>query len=418
MTEHSDEDVRGLGAELGLPSTDPHLDSYVRARGVGLTGLHDSAPTLLGSLTRTLFLVKPREIGALTGLRGVAAVWVLAFHIAEQPNGTASSLADILARAGYIGVDLFFVLSGFVIAENYQHFFRPWDFPKYWRFQVARLGRIYPVHLVMLLGTLAIVAVAALAGYQRTTAGVDYSPEAFIANLLLIQAWGWPHYSWNWVAWTISAEWFAYLLFPFAAYAVFSRVATKSARILVVVVIYAVMLSVSTWVGPARIELSLLRVTAGFTSGVVVWLWTRDRPPSEIAGGLMAFIAIGGLVATIILLSAFRMADGGFWPAPWFVLLVLGVSGDRGPIARVLSSVPAIFFGRISYSLYMVHSWVLIAVRTFVASRVDASLYDIVVLLLVPTISFAVATVMFLVIEEPFRKRAKGLARRGEPQVP
>ena len=377
----------------------------------------DSRATPLRSLTGTLFRVKPREIGALTGLRGAAAAWVVVFHLAPELSSMTAGVADLFARAGYVGVDLFFVLSGFVIADNYQHFFKAWDFGKYWRFQLVRLGRIYPVHFVMLLATLVIITVAGVVGYQRTTAVLDYSLGALVANLLLIQAWGFPQYSWNWVAWTISAEWFAYLIFPFAAYALFSHLATRLTRVLVIVFVYAVMLSVSTLVGPDRTELALVRVTAGFTSGVIVWLWVRDRPPSEAAGGLAALIAIAGIVATILLMSVIGAASGSFWPAPWFVLLVFGVTGDRGPIARALSSKLGIFFGRISYSLYMVHAWVIVLVRTFVASRVSPSLSDIVVLVVAPAISIALATLMFFVIEEPFRKRARELAGRREPQA-
>ena len=173
------------------------------------------------SQTDVTFRIKPREIGALTGLRGVAALWVVAFHLAPELSNLTGGAAGLFARAGYVGVDLFFVLSGFVIADNYQYFFKPWNGDQYWRFQLVRLGRIYPVHFVMLLATLVIVTVAAAVGYERTTAGNDYSLGTFVANLLLIQAWGFPQYSWNWVAWTISAEWFAYLLFPFAAFALF-----------------------------------------------------------------------------------------------------------------------------------------------------------------------------------------------------
>jgi len=369
------------------------------------------------SQTDVTFRIKPREIGALTGLRGVAALWVVAFHLAPELSNLTGGAAGLFAQAGYIGVDLFFVLSGFVIADNYQYFFKPWNVDQYWRFQLVRLGRIYPVHFVMLLATLLIITIAAAVGYQRTTAGNDYSLGTFVANLLLIQAWGFPQYSWNWVAWTISAEWFAYLLFPFAAFALFSRLSSRSTRAIVIMLVYAVMLTVSTWAGPDRTELALLRVTAGFTSGVMVWLWVRDRPPSESASGIAAFIAVAGLAATIVLMSLVGSARGGFWPAPWFVLLVFGVSGDRGPIARALSSAPGIYFGRISYSLYMVHAWVIVFVRTFAASRVSPPLSDIVVLTVAPTIAILLATLMFFTIEEPFRKRARVLAGRRQLQA-
>jgi peptidoglycan/LPS O-acetylase OafA/YrhL len=365
------------------------------------------------SLTTTLTRIKPKEIGALTGLRGAAALWVVIFHLASEVGAVAGPAAGTFAQAGYVGVDLFFVLSGFVIADNYRHFFEPWDRDKYWRFQLVRLGRIYPVHFVMLLATIAIVGVATAAGFQRTTAGVDYSLGSFFANVLLVQAWGFPQYSWNWVAWTISAEWFAYLLFPFAAYFVFSHLTGRNVRLVVIIAMYTFMLAISTWVGPDRTELALVRVTAGFTAGVMVWLRARDRPPSETTSRIAASIAIAGIVTTIVAMSVVG-AIGGFWPAPWFALLVFGVSRDRGAIARVLRSSPGIFFGRISYSLYMVHAWVIVLVRVAVSARLGPSNSDIIVLVSAPALSIVAATIMFFVIEEPFRKMSRAVARRQE----
>lgn len=380
-----------------------------------------STSQVLARCIQALFDVKPREIGALTGLRGFAALWVVALHLSLQlnPTGGAAGLSDHLARAGYLGVDLFFVLSGFVIADNYRQFFGRWGFSAYWRFLFVRLGRIYPVHFVMLLATLAAVLLAANVGRQLETGGVDYSPQAFVANLLLAQGWGWPQLSWNAVAWTISAEWFAYLLFPLVARTLFGRLTSRAARVLAIVLAYGVMLASLASVGflAATSELGLLRVAAGFSAGVVVWLWTRDDLLSDKACFMAAAIGIAGLLATILLMPATALADQALWPVPWFVLLVLGLTADRGPFARLLSSPLAIALGRVSYSLYMVHVWVIFSVRTFLASRLDAATQGLAVAVLAPVASVGVATLMFLVIEEPFRKRARAFARREERRV-
>ena len=63
-----------------------------------------------------------RDIGALTGLRGIAALWVFFVHVAGAMHGGSPELSAVLAflgKAGYLGVDIFFVLSGFVLALNY-----------------------------------------------------------------------------------------------------------------------------------------------------------------------------------------------------------------------------------------------------------------------------------------------------------
>lgn len=403
-------------------SSSQRLSSEVGPRASKSLADPSSRATRLQSLLGPAIKAKPSEIGALTGLRGLAAAWVLLLHLSEQtyPNDGPSGAVDHIARAGYLGVDLFFVLSGFVIAQNYQHFFRGWDAASYWRFLLTRLGRIYPVHLLVLLVTLAIVIVAASARRDSGTGGVDYSPQAFVANLLLVQAWGWRQLSWNGVAWTISAEWFAYLVFPFAARAIFARTSTLWARILVVLVAYGVTLSVlaSTGFPTDTTELGLLRVMAGFSSGVVVWLVVRENSSLDKTSGLVVALGVVGLLVTIMLLPASDLASQALWPAPWFVLLVLGASINRGLISRLLSLKPAIFLGRISYSLYMVHVWVIFAVRTFIAPHLPGSVHDVAVLLLAPIVSIIIATVTFLTIEEPFRKRSKALARREDAWAP
>lgn len=365
--------------------------------------------------------VRPREIAALTGLRGVAAFWVVALHVSLplNPIGPSESAFDRIGHSGYLGVDLFFVLSGFVIADNYRQFFQSWDFSTYWRFLFVRFGRLYPVHFVTLLVTLAAVLLAAGIGRPPTTGGVDYSPLAFAANILLVQAWGWPQLSWNPVAWTISAEWFAYLTFPFVAGTIFARLVSRAALGLTVILGYSVMLAVLAWVGfsAASSQLGLVRVAAGFSSGVVVWLWARNYPLSDKASGLVTVIGIAGLFVTILLMSPIALAEQALWPVPWFVLLVLGVASDRGPIARLLSTPPAIYLGRVSYSLYMVHVWVIFASRMILGSELGIPPRGVVVSVLATLASIGVATFMFMVIEEPFRKRSKELVRRKERQV-
>ena len=79
-----------------------------------------------------------------------------------------------------------------------------------------------------------------------------------------------------------------------------------------------------------------------------------------------------------------------------------------------MRSSPGIFFGRISYSLYMVHAWVIVLVRTAVSARLGPSNADIIVLAVAPVISVVAATIMFFVVEEPFRKMSRALARRQE----
>ncbi|MEY4136099.1 MAG: hypothetical protein RL205_227, partial [Actinomycetota bacterium] len=157
-------------------------------------------------------------IRQLTGIRFVAAAWVLLYHL-QGPLNTLGLLGipvfgDVL-RVGRLGVDLFFALSGFILTHTYLTRLGPKlkgrgtvDF--WW----LRLARVYPVHLVMLV--MAGIAVVAQAKVTGDALDRDWlNPIDFGKNLLLVQEWGPnPQRGWNFVAWSLSMEWLAYLIFP------------------------------------------------------------------------------------------------------------------------------------------------------------------------------------------------------------
>ena len=146
------------------------------------------------------------EIPSLTGIRGVAAVVVVAFHL--QVTEGASALqgpVQTFVSHGYLAVDLFFVLSGYVMALNYQGLFatrrRVPDLRKFW---LRRFARLYPMYFV------------GLAFAWRISSLRPFIPlPKLFANLAMVQNWG-PWGSINSPSWSISTEAFAYLLFPFA----------------------------------------------------------------------------------------------------------------------------------------------------------------------------------------------------------
>src|SRR5882724_2358869 len=151
------------------------------------------------------------DIRALTSIRGIAAWWIVLFHFREY----VPSLADpsIIVGNGYLAVDLFFELSGFVIALNYGRFFRHLNMTEWFRFLGRRLARIYPLHLLMLFIFLLNPFVI---GFLASRSLLDrYDPGYFVLSVFLVQNWGFTNtLAWNVPAWSISTEWMAYLLFP------------------------------------------------------------------------------------------------------------------------------------------------------------------------------------------------------------
>ena len=151
------------------------------------------------------------ELLALTSIRGIAAWWVVLFHmrlllVPWLPVGAIRVLDH-----GNLAVDLFFVLSGFVIALNYGERLAG-DWRATGDFLFRRFARIYPLHL-LILGGFALYAGGAILFGSATLAGQD--PGYFLASLFLVQNWGFTDaLRWNVPAWSISTEALAYLLFP------------------------------------------------------------------------------------------------------------------------------------------------------------------------------------------------------------
>ena len=125
----------------------------------------------------------PQDLKQLTSLRFFAAMWVVLFHY--WPS--LSAVMPPLVSKGYLGVELFFVLSGFILSHVYLKGFGEGRF-KYADFLWARLARIYPVHVATLAG-LALLALGATALGLHAGDKLLIWPS-LIPNLLLLQAWG------------------------------------------------------------------------------------------------------------------------------------------------------------------------------------------------------------------------------------
>ena len=163
------------------------------------------------------------KIGALAGARAFPPLMVVMFHFSEGHHYSHIRPLDLLATRGYLWVEFFFVLSGFILTYAYwtrlkELLARPGNFA----FLRARLIRLYPLHLFMLVLMLAIVialrALAAQGGYLSIFDAQyhqDVSVKGFWFSLLLIQAWNTMNtLTWNGVSWFVSVEFALCLLFP------------------------------------------------------------------------------------------------------------------------------------------------------------------------------------------------------------
>ena len=171
-------------------------------------------------------------------------------------------------------MDVFFVLSGFILTYVYYHkfFINPLTLRDYWNFVVKRFAKIYPLHFII---TLIFIPVAYIAKYAFHQESLKIYPDTLLQNFLMIHSWGTTKdLSWNFPSWSISAEWFAYL-FLFAPLALVYKI-RKS--VLIFLGISVVFSFVIYWLGIPDFTLDrytmngLPRIVPEFILGVLIGL--------------------------------------------------------------------------------------------------------------------------------------------------
>lgn len=308
----------------------------------------------------------PGHLDALTGIRGIAAWLVVLFHVRETLTGIVPAAAIAVMDKGYLAVDLFFVLSGFVIWLNYAE--RVGDAGGIGAFLWKRFARVWPLHAVVLAGFVALIVMIVASG--RDPAG--YPVGELPLQLVLMQNWGLTtELTWNHPAWSISTETGAYLAFPLIALALTkmpARVrwlgAVGAALCGAIWAIYAA--AGHDMLGEAIPQLGLLRCLGEFALGCVVargWLTWRDRL------GLPLFAATTGAVIGGLAL-VFGWPETATVPA-LFALAVMVLACGRDPLSAMCRTRPLLYLGEISYSTYLAHYGLFIVFKLLF---VDASL--------------------------------------------
>jgi peptidoglycan/LPS O-acetylase OafA/YrhL len=374
------------------------LDQRTRRSSTRRLGESVPAPRTLGQ--------NAGVIEALTGLRAFAAIWVVAFHFRSEITTMLPGLRAVLpaAEAGRIGVDLFFVLSGFILAYNYAGTFGSLSARSYGRFLWLRLARIYPVHLVTLAALVAVVLAMRAIGMTPEPVN-QYSDATIWSNLLMVHAWWGMELTWNYPAWSISAEWLAYLLFPVIMLAL-SRVRSPYAAVAGVVASYIGMYTIyvmfpTHWPFPVP----LVRIGGEFLAGVFLYLVYQTGGDQTWRWSRIAPAALGGLIAVATILEA--VGQSAIWSAPLCAILILALARARGWLSDLLGSRWAVYLGKVSYSLYMTHALCQLALtrafppETFAGSDLPVRLTAVACY---AAVVLVIAVVVYHFIEEPSRK--------------
>lgn len=293
---------------------------------------------------------------ALTGLRFWLAVWVILHHICGKGmmlEAWANSLptpAQQLIRGGYLAVQTFFILSGFVLARTYAQ--AKWDRRSLGRFFTARFARIYPVYFVSLIVMspfiIEMLRQPVWTGTQRASVLTNY--------LLVLQGWtGSLGVGWNTPAWSLSCEFFFYLWFP-VLFVVLRNARWRMASLAMVV---AIMLPVGmdhfglpwSW----RPVYGLPDFMAGVAGARIFTLLNRPTWKRRGFWLYVPAVIVGGWLIVHPAAVQGRFADLNSYLRPLNVAMLVGFGLGGGWIARWLSARWADFLGKASYSMYVLH---------------------------------------------------------------
>jgi peptidoglycan/LPS O-acetylase OafA/YrhL len=354
---------------------------------------------------------KPAPLKALTGLRCFAAINIVLFHF-SNPDWFGW-LAPVV-NAGYASVSYFILLSGFVMAYNYADRARAGQLDTV-RYYKARFTRLYPIYLLSLLLAWRVVPLEwAAHSHGMFWTGVVLAP-------LLLQGWV-PEIATflNTPAWTMSAESFYYLIFPWMArWKKPEQIRDQLWKLggvwvlgLIPGTLY-ILFQPDGIAHPDRFSygpwLQALKYTplphlASFIFGVLLASVDAAMPRpgwTRLLLGLFGFAALFGLLASGTM--PYPLLHDGIL-MPFFGCVILGLAGEN-PLAHTIGARPLVFVGEASYCLYLLHfnMWNLIH-ETHVLDRVGLSRFD-------PWISYALLIGMALLalhfIEKPAQRQLR-----------
>lgn len=382
------------------------------------------------------------EIRALTGLRIVAAVWVVLFHFRPMLGDASPGFRDALAPVldcGAQGVDLFFILSGFVLTWNYlDRMGRSWSVRVNLHFLWLRLARVWPVYLVTLHLAAVWVIFTLHVGHVPSPEAGQLTAISYVRQILLVQLWFQPYFdgsSWDGPAWSISAEWLAYLLFGLLILVIFRMKHATRARGLMWLAFAASLPPVVLLLASGQFYTPwswLPRIVTQFAAGALACAAVRRLRPTDrarrIAGYLSVLVGVA-IVGILYLLHAHPLAgveDSGGVVDVLFVPLVISLAIGVGSLPALLSTRLMVFGGQISFCLYMVHelvhtAWGWAVQQYELALQDQPWKWNVVGLL---AIALGAAILLYHFVEEPGRRwmrrmvDVKAASARSEPGEP
>jgi peptidoglycan/LPS O-acetylase OafA/YrhL len=381
--------------------------------------------------SRKMKLKSKPEIKPLTSTRGIAALLVVFLH---SQNLVADLVRDRglnpafnpeaytgFFSAGYLWVDFFFILSGFVLYYVHGAEFRDSVRASTYRtFMIKRVARVYPLNCCMLLLFLVAEFVKLWwSGPMQFAAFTDRNtPLAFVTNFLMIQSWPFgTGADWNVAAWSVSAEMIAYLLMPFMFLAFAAmRIRLVLAAIAAGLVGLALLMAAYPDKGLFLVDdLPWVRCLCSIVMGIGLATIYETRADARIVKALSSDACIALITAAVILSMHLRVND--LVVVALFLPLILGLAFNQGYAKSILCLKPIHWLGLVSFSIYLSHGFLLrIAVQ--VGNRImgpSSSLLSLALFLGVTLAAILVCSaLLYRYVEQPARRFGNRMLSRSK----
>jgi peptidoglycan/LPS O-acetylase OafA/YrhL len=310
----------------------------------------------------------------LTPLRGIAALLTVLFHVNLVLSSFGGQLQDSKTSSFfnhlYLMVDFFFVLSGFIMCYVYaKNFEGPVTVRDFKKFTIARFARVYPLHLFSLLLTTFLLFLLHQWGAKVSLIlDAENSGYSFITNLLLLQSMNlhqW--FTFNHAAWSISTEWWMYMLFPFLV-GPFMKL-SKPGRLVIfalcmvgyLVIGYVLVPLVSVpdalsflKVRPFSLNVAyqfgFFRCMFGFVMGMMLYFgYKEDWGKQLFSSGYTFLVLISGLALCL------HFAVPDIFTVLFFPCMLLSAAYGNQNLNTILASKPLQRLGDWSFSIYLIH---------------------------------------------------------------
>jgi len=295
------------------------------------------------------------KIYYLESLRGLAAIIVALFHFRYSSNSFL--ISNSFVQNGWVMVDFFFVLSGFVIAYNYSD--KILTIKDLINFQIKRFLRLYPLHfftLILMVGLeFAQLLKEILTNQIGDAAAFSYNNlTSLFHNIILTQAIFNDKLTFNNPSWSISTEFFTY--FIYATIILFIKNTKYLLFISLIVIFFSsyFILKELNITGPY----SILRCMHSFFLGTIasyIFINTNIK--------ISNIISYGVFLLTIISIVFLKLLPPILFPTIFFFLILTMIKSEENLIKKILNIKIFIFFGKISYGIYMTHYFVWVTIE-------------------------------------------------------